>query len=513
MADEIRIGITAKGAEVAAAGLRKVSSAMRDTATATSGLSSIMGTLKGVAAPALAAFSAFKGATAITGFLKSSVTEFEAMRIATRGATDAQKEFADSLQKSTGVDSDNILALMRQAKQMGINEEKLNDVTSTAIGLAEVLQMDLDSAFQKVLHASEGNLEVFNKMIPGIKELEGNEAKLAKISEVAAEGLKQKSSALATLTGVTEQAVHSWGNFKEAIGEILAPMATLAIQGFKVTADVLTEALEPAVNLTRIAFHNLKEMIESISIGMAAAMAAIETSWNEFPTVFKIGIVAAQLSWEGFKNDLSHAFTTTLPAYLQWFSGNFTNLFADTFNASLTAFKNFHSAIGEGMVTLWNWIQSGMEGGLAGLTSSISEIVSRDLLDGFEATTSALPEMIGRALTSDEMRLAAELAGLGETLGTSFNDAFQRRMEAMKLKATESNLQLDQKEGKNQPPELKATEARLLTRGPSDDPQKSIAKNTEQTVKAIEKNNELTNRLFGVLEKSLSNKVTLEVVK
>lgn len=512
MADEIRIGITAKGAEVAAAGLRKVSTAMRDTATATSGLSAMMGTLKGVVAPAIAAFGAFRGATAITGFLKSSVQEFEAMRLATRGATEAQKAFADSVQSVTGADADSILALMRQAKQMGINEDKLEGLASTAVGLSEVLQVDLESAFQKVLHASEGNLEVFNKLIPGIKDLESNEAKLAKVMEVANEGLKQKQGALATLTGVTEQAKHSWGNFKEAIGEIIAPLATLTIQGFKVTADVLTEAVTPAVNITRLAFSNLKEMVESISVTMAATLAAIEVGWNEFTNVFQAAILIAQLSWEGFKNDLAHAFTTTLPAYVKWFSGNFTNLFFDAFNASLTAFKNFHANLGEGMLKLWDWIQSGMEGGLTSLTSSISEIAGRNLLEGFEATTSALPEMIGRALTSEELRLAAELASMGESLGESFNEAFKRRMDAMKANLPKPDLD-DGKSGVNTAAQLKAVEARLLTRGPADNPQKAIQRNTEQTVKALERGNELAKSMFGALEKALGNKVTLEVIR
>jgi len=558
MADEIRIGITAKGAEVAATGLKKVSTAMREAATATSGLSSMMGTLKGVVAPALAVFGAFKGATALGGFLKSSVQEFEAMRMATRGATEAQQSFADSMEVTTGADADVILAMMRQAKQMGINEDKLEGLVSSAIGLSEVLQVDLESAFQKVLHASEGNLEVFNKLIPGIRELESEEAKLAKISEVAAEGLKQKQNALSTLTGVSEQAGHSFGTLKESIGEILAPLATLTMQGFRVAAEQLNGMLMPAVESIRGSFRSLGPVLESMSqltravfmamgeamkpltqafsatatgaqVAITSAMdaitqsivatiAVIETTWNEFPTIFRAGVVAAQLAWATFVADLSNAFTNTIPSLVNWFSQNWQNLFLDAFNASLTAFKNFHTAIGEGMITLWDWISSGMEGGLSGLAASIGNIAGRDLLAGFEATTAELPELIGRALTSDEIRLAAELAGLGESLGESFSESFTRRMEAIKsttpeIPSTDGLGTSGSRAIGSKPGQIQAQETRLLTRGQGDDPQKKIEENTAQTVKAIEKQQAIQERLFGQLERALSNKVEIVTIK
>lgn len=128
------------------------------------------------------------------------------------------------------------------------------------------------------------------------------------------------------------------------------------------------------------------------------------------------GYVGVSVAYEIVKigNWFAYQFTEVIPAYLEWFSNNFTNIITDAFNIVATRTKN---GIGNIAKIIWN------------LPSLIRGKVTLDELwtplnDGFKATISELPELAERvpgtledALGKDADKLGQELSrGLGERL-------------------------------------------------------------------------------------------------
>ncbi|MEL6110128.1 MAG: hypothetical protein AAFU85_29290, partial [Planctomycetota bacterium] len=97
--------------------------------------------------------------------------------------------------------------------------------------------------------------------------------------------------------------------------------------------------------------------------------------------------------------DIKHAFTVTAPAYLKWFGENLTNLLSDAFNGATTIAFNAGQKIGRVTRVIANGVKTAFTGDFVG---DLKEAMSGDLLEGFKAQTSAMPEIAKRALTETE---------------------------------------------------------------------------------------------------------------
>lgn len=520
MANEIKIGISAHGADVAARGLNKVSTSMKGTATAAGGLKAAAVGLQSAIAPLLAVFAAFKGATALTGFFGSAVEAYKTQELAARGATDAQKKWASEFQQAVGVGDEVTLALMRQAKQMGISEDRINDMISASAGLSEVLGTDLESAFRKVMQATEGNADALSEYIPGLKDLATNEEKFAKISEVAKQGLDQKRESMTQLIGVQQRATNSWGDMLEMVGEIIAPFRTLISQGIAVAAELLQQSLTPALGMARKAMENIKPAMDFVTKAVVGGITAIEVVLTNLPEIWKLNVAMLKLSWVEFVEDLKHGFTVQLPQLIAWLGDNWQNIFRDMFSSTMTIAQNWFTNFGDMAKAAWDFIASGMQGGLSTLAADLSSIASRNLLEGFEATTQALPELIERSLTDEEQALKDTIGQLGSGLSDEFNSKFQNRMKSLIPGIETPGIgglgsagggSTDSLGGRAASvATLQAQESRLLTRGTASDPQEQIAKTAEEQLKVAQLQQQATQELKTLMQR-LVDKPTLQL--
>jgi len=448
--------------------------------------------LKTAFGPLLAAFAALKGVQAFGQMIGDANAAFLVQEKAARGMTDAHKAFASQLQVVAGVGDEVTLGLMKQAQQMGVADDKLEDVIKVAAGLSEVMGTDIESALIKATQAAEGNTAAFNKLIPGLKNMATEEEKLAAISELASKGMQQKRDDMGQLIGIQKRATNSWGDMLEVIGQILAPIRAIISQGFAVFAETMQSALIPAVNMASAAMSALPAVFEYVNSAIVGSITFVEVVIGNFPAIVEAAVAQAELYWIQFSESVKHILTTEIPAYLEWFGNNWTNLLTDIFSAGLTIVQNYIKNYGDVLLALWDWVSSGFAGGAEKLFMDVAQIANRNLLEGFEATTEPLPDIIARQLTDREQELAQRIGKIGTSIGEEFASKFADRMESVNETFKDFNIQANltaneaasamsatRGAGKQK---LQATEGRLLTRGRSDDPNAKIADNTKATV-------------------------------
>jgi hypothetical protein len=553
--------------------------------------------LKAAAGPLLAAFAAFKGATAAFSFAGSSIEAFNTQEEAVRRLTKAlelngaaassvtgHQEFASKLQNLTNVGDEVTLGLMAQAASLGVSDDQLQNVTKTAIGLAEATGMGLEEALKKTNEAINGNAGAFGEFLPALKTMGSEEEKLAAVIDIANKGLAQSQDKTNSAAGAAQRAANSWGDFKEKIGELIAPIHQLVSTGFAVAAEVLQDVLAPALDAAGGFAGVFAAATERMKAGIVGSITAVEVLVTNLPAVFEMMVAKAQLSMIQLVEGAKHSFTVAIPAYFAWFRDNFTNIISDAFHLALTITKNrliqmkdlallgfqgildvtewlgdvlpdvlsnmgskalsvltgMLNKIGEIFTRAWDWITgyftSGGEEVGGTLSESLSgvmneatktlasppadaasyaarfgEIISRNLTDGFVATTEPLPDIAARQITDREQELQAKIGGIASDLGTQFSDKYNERMKGLgasaaeeittSLKGVDSKQAADAiaedlatgiKQGtegiakaQSEVASLTATESRLQTRGKADQGIDRIAKNTENANKIL----------------------------
>ena len=505
------------------------------------GFKSIAGVYAGIKSAGLA----IKGITAAIAGMSASVDAFNTQEEAARGMTQAQQDFAAALQVSTNLGDEATLALMRQAEMMGVSKDQTDEVATVTAGLAEALGIGQTEALKKVTQTLAGNTTALQESIPALRGVTDKTEALAIISETAGKGLLKLQTDAQSTRGVMERSAGAFGDLQEKIGALFEPIYRVTHQGLAIFAETLQTALGPAITSVNGAFDSMRPYIEaamegfrstaivvgvaveaivSVMGGMVAAVfgtagsaasgaemissaidgaarfiigaiTAIEVVLTNLPTVWQMAVTGVALKLETMRADIEHVFMVVLPEYIGWFGDNALNLLTDYFNLYTTILTNFGKKLIGFWSTIFDFITSGFDGGLEGLTRSLGEAMAGGLTEGFTAATQPLPEIAGRQITGAEAALASDLARMGTDLGTQFNDKFQGRIEALNAEVGSSikievpdlnDLAQQEVKGKMEVsiPQLQANDERLLTRGVVDDPNKQTAENTKALLEA-----------------------------
>ncbi len=128
------------------------------------------------AAGAAAAASAYLTVQAAVSFAGDYDKQTEAMR----ELSDQQKAFAQSMEATLGVRDNEVAAIMKQAAIYGVQQNQLQAVTKAVIGVAQSLDVNYQTALQKVINSG--------------KEFD-------KVQAAAREGLEKKAAIMNTATG------------------------------------------------------------------------------------------------------------------------------------------------------------------------------------------------------------------------------------------------------------------------------------------------------------------------
>jgi hypothetical protein len=178
------------------------------------------------------AMGAFVGGRAIVAGIKSTVSAFveqenatEDLRSAlakTGDATEANmakfQKLASTIQSLTTIEDDGLVTQIAYAKNLGVSTDKLEDVTTAAIGLSRKLKVDVNTAMMLLAKASVGNVAGLEKL--GIRFLHGVSAgaKFNAVIKIGNSYFSQATDEANRTGGRIKQLANSFGDLKESIG-------------------------------------------------------------------------------------------------------------------------------------------------------------------------------------------------------------------------------------------------------------------------------------------------------
>jgi hypothetical protein len=186
-----------------------------------------------------------------------------------------------------------------------------------------------------------------------------------------------------------KQLQNTFGDVAEGIGSLLLPALTVGANALSGLLSIVTSGAGT------FAEFGIEAAVQLSHIGEYIVLAA--TQWELF--FVQIG--------EG----ASHFFTQSIPAYLDWFSSNWQNIFVTVAANTLTIFENLGANIIDAMTKIWDFIASG---GTAKL-----ELAWTPLTTGFINTIDSLPDIPDRVVGEFEKSLMASIESQSETLATS----------------------------------------------------------------------------------------------
>lgn len=487
-----------------------VQRAAKESVSATKKMESGFTSLKAAAGPLLAAFAAFKAATAGFRIVGEAAAAFDVQEEAVRGLTTALElsgsavgptieqhmAFASALQQTANVGDEVTLGLMKQASMLGVQNDQLQDVTTAAIGLSEATGQGLESSLRLVQRAIEGDTGALARYLPLIRTASTEEEKLAIIMNTASKGLKQKEDRSNTAAGSAERLSNTWGDFLEVVGKALEPVRMLVNNGLNLLVEVIQSFVIPAIAAITPSVETMKSVMDSMRTKVMQVVTMVEVVVGNLGTVFQMAKDAISLQVLGIMGTIQHAFTVAIPEYAAWFGRNFVNLLTDAFNLATTVVQNYVKNAADILLRLWDFIASGMKGGASSLFSDIGEIAGRSLTDGFKAVTESLPSIAERQLTETEKVLQARLGNSSADIAKQYQEKLAERMKASGKDAGEAfgeGLSLGGSGGAAgagsggtgtgaQSQTIQSSESRLLVRGRAETTQEKIQAALEKAV-------------------------------
>lgn len=390
-------------------------------------------------------------------------------------ASGQMQAMAKDLEKLTGVSDQSTMALMQQAQSIGFATDRMDDAAKAALGLAEATGKTAEQSLGDMKAALEGNFEAFHGLNPQIMYMRTNQEKLAAVMAIANQGLDTLSQNSTTVAGSGQRANTALGSLMETVGAIIAPVRVLINAGLQQLAESLQSVLAPAAAYAQQVLQNIgpimdwvkEKVIQGVNL-IIGAFTFLETILTNLSDVWEIVKAAAELAMNYVAQEVMHVLTVVIPAYANWFLENFPNFFKDAFNLAFTFTKNRLQQIADAIAELWVFIESG---GQTDIVRNLGEIAGRNLVEGFESSLTALPDIAERKITQREQDLADKIGKIGGRLGQEFSDKMSERMvgvgstlnDEMSAAAKQIDLQgrAAVKMQGNQ-----ATEGRLLSRGP-----------------------------------------------
>jgi len=133
-------------------------------------------------------------------------------------------EFANEIQRTTIIEDDAIVAIMKTGVAMGMTADQTMQAAKQAVGLAQVTGSDLNSAMKMATAAQAGNYDLMKRAIPTLREIKDETVLAAKANEIMANGFTQAMDRTKTFEGAMIQMSNAVNSAQEAIGQKIAPV-------------------------------------------------------------------------------------------------------------------------------------------------------------------------------------------------------------------------------------------------------------------------------------------------
>ena len=325
------------------------------------------------------------------------------------------------------------------ANRGSFGQDKINQLSERGIAIYEGLQ-----------HATGKSGAALDKMISdgkiGITEMDAAMAFLTEGNGYYANSLEDIGNTTGgMLTQIKNNLMQTLGALGGVGTEAFKPVLTSILamsEGIKSSVATIAPIVNQLFMVIKGAFSGMAAIVNTAYTNLFGAttatfgsMLSVVMEWvtkfrwffeNIVPIIQFVGLSMVSIMVTAF-NDIAYFLTDKMPAYLSWFAENWKNIFTDIFNGTVAIFTNLGKNIAMAMTQIWNFITSG---GTAEL-----EFAWTPLLDGFESTVAALPDIPDRAMTELEQSLEQQTQAVATQLADSF-DALNVEAQAALTVAT-----------------------------------------------------------------------------
>lgn len=327
------------------------------------------------------------------------------------------------------------------ANRGSFGQDKINQLSERGIAIYEGLQ-----------HATGKSGAALDKMISdgkiGITEMDAAMAYLTEGNGYYANSLEDIGNTTGgMLTQIKNNLMQTLGALAGAGTEAFKPVLTSILamsEGIKSSVGAIAPVVNQIFMVIKGAFGGMAAIVNTSYTNIFGAttatfggMLSVVMEWvtkfrwffeNIVPIIQFVGLSMTSIMVTAF-NDIAYFLTDKMPAYLSWFADNWKAIFTDIFNGTVAIFTNLGKNIAMAMTQIWNFITSG---GTAEL-----EFAWTPLLDGFESTVAALPDIPDRAMTELEQSLEQQTQAVATQLADSFDALNVEAQAALTVAAPE----------------------------------------------------------------------------
>ncbi|MDX9976773.1 MAG: hypothetical protein RBS16_01935 [Candidatus Cloacimonadales bacterium] len=166
----------------------------------------------------------------------------------------AYKDMASAIQNITTVGDEQSLKLITMSVNMGIAEEKRQEATKGAIGLAKAFEsagLSQETAMKGIALAYEGEFAQLSRYIPALRSAQSETEQMAILQENMANGFQMAQDETNTGAGAITQYNNLVGDLKEKIGDLVKDAILPVVKGLSSFASLLND--HPAIFKTATA--------------------------------------------------------------------------------------------------------------------------------------------------------------------------------------------------------------------------------------------------------------------
>lgn len=225
--------------------------------------------------------------------------------------------------------------------------------------------------------------------------------------------------------GQVRKLQNTLGDLGEVIGFALIdllsawlPVAEKTVEALTFLANKTTEWSGALTDLNEGAGQKTLSWFDELINSAIEWITVTEVVWEKFDTAVELATVSAGLQITRLFDTIGYFFGTTLPAYLEWFGENWTNMFVDTFNFTITVLENMKDNLGN----FFLWLSNALLG-------TEYDFEFKGLTDGFESSLQKLPEIAERQMSLTERILQARLDALADDLGSAFANKLEENQD------------------------------------------------------------------------------------
>ena len=334
------------------------------------------------------------------------------------------REFASSMQAVTKYGDEMILSQMAYAKNLGVNEAQLEDVTKAAIGLSAAYRMDLGTAMMLLGRAAKGQTQLFTRYGIMLKENTSAEEKYQEVLMKGMEAFGLAEAETRTLTGSIAQLRNALSDLLEIIGAAFAPTVQSIARDLKGLCETLQE-VSPAAYQVAAKFalvlaaigplqYVLGKTLTTIAM-LASSMGAAVTPTLLFANAAGV-VLTAMVAWQTgswlYKNskdirwlgDEAAAAGMKILTFLKYFGGigpsALTNKqAAEDYKKEMDAINQAHQRTAMEREAEFAGIESGFGTGAGAGTEGVTAAV-----DEAQAATSAVIQTAQKSAVQDTLK-------------------------------------------------------------------------------------------------------------